>query len=107
LYWFLGLIPFLLAFLRPNIKYTLVTREGTTKTLRRRISRPDDGVEVLYVDLNDKGLEDIVCIDVVLYKRLAKHLGNMTVNFMIRDRLVQTVVIPEEQDEKFLTTIQF
>lgn len=106
LYWLAGLLAAFmnfLAFLRPNIKYRLIQKDGSMKTLRRRIARPDG--DILFVELNDKGLEDIVDIDVLMYKRLAKHLGNITVSFMLRNRVVQTVTIPESQDENYTTLI--
>lgn len=106
LFWLLGLLPLLLAFLRPNIKYIFTTEDGKTKTLRRRLSKPSDDQSTFIIDLDDKGLANISSVDVNIYKRLAKHLGDLTVNFMVRDRLVQSVVIPEGQAEKFLTTIK-
>ncbi len=106
LYWLLGLLPLLLAFIRPNIRYTLITKDGTEKTLRRRLSKPDDDQTVFIVDLNDKNLVDLAKIDVTIYKRLAKHLGNLTVNFVLHGHLVHTVLIPAEQDEEYNTIIE-
>jgi len=106
LYWLAGLsAAFLnfLAFLRPNLKYRLITRDGQVKTLRRRIARPDG--DILFIDLDDKHLDNLVDVDVILYKRLAKHLGNVTVSFMMNNRIVQTITIPESQDEEYTTLI--
>lgn len=106
LYWLAGLsAAFLnfLAFLRPNLKYRLITKDGQVKTLRRRIARPDG--DILFIDLNDKNLDNIVDVDVMIYKRLAKHLGNVTVSFMMNNRIVQTITIPESQDEVYTTLI--
>ncbi|KAF0227071.1 MAG: hypothetical protein FD133_1235 [Erysipelotrichaceae bacterium] len=64
----LGLLLLLLFFLRPNLKYALVDKEGKEKVVRRHIFA--NGKDDLYVDLNDKWIEGLVAIDLVEYKQL-------------------------------------
>jgi large repetitive protein len=102
LYWLAGLLAGLLilyGFVRPNIKYRLIQKNGQFKTLYRRFARPDQ--TDLFIDLDSKGLDTLTDIDVLIYRRLAKHLKNVTVHFTLERRLVHKVTLPKDIDEDY------
>ena len=99
-----GLLAWLLAFLRPNMKYTLTDGANNQKVIRRRLSKPDE--KTMLVELNDKDMVNLQTINVELYKRLAKHCGNVTVNFQLNGKIVHSVTIPEGIDDSFETLIR-
>ena len=99
-----GLLAWLLAFLRPNMKYTLTDGSNNQKVIRRRLAKPDE--KTMIVELNDKDMVNLQTINVEFYKRLAKHCGEVTVNFQLNGKVVHSVVIPEGIDESFETLIR-
>lgn len=107
LWWLLallaGLLLWLLAFLRPNMKYTLSDKANNQKVVRRRLAKPDD--KTMIVELNDKDLVGLTTIEVEFFKRLAKHCGDVTVKFMLKGTQVHSVTIPADIDDVFTTII--
>lgn len=107
LWWLLallaGLLLWLLAFLRPNMKYTLSDKANNQKIVRRRLAKPDD--KSMIVELNDKDMVGLTTIEVEFYKRLAKHCGGVNVKFMLKGTQVHSVTIPEGTDDVFTTII--
>ena len=107
LWWLLallaGLLLWLLAFLRPNMKYTLSDKANNQKVVRRRLAKPDD--KTMIVELNDKDMVGLTTIEVEFYKRLAKHCGDVTVKFMLKGTQVHSVTIPADIDDVFTTII--
>ncbi len=101
----LGLLLLLLFFLRPNLKYALVDKEGKEKVIRRHIFA--NGKDDLYVDLNDKGVEGLVAIDLVVYKQLAKREQGKKITFNLFKKPVKVISVPEDQDEKIEDQIKF
>ena len=99
-----GLLAWLLAFLRPNMKYTLTDAANNQKVIRRRISKPDE--KTMLVELNDKDMVNLQTINVEFYKRLAKHCGDVTVNFQLNGKIIHSVIIPEGIDDSFETLIR-
>ena len=99
-----GLLLWLLAFLRPNMKYTLTDNGNNQKVVRRRLAKPDNNT--MLVELSDKDMLNIQTIDVELYKRLAKHLGNVTINFQLNGKVIHSVTLPEGIDDSFETLIR-
>jgi len=99
-----GLLLFLLAFLRPNMKYVLTDKANNQKVVRRRLSKPDE--KTMVVELSDKDLVEIQTIEVEFFKRLAKNCGGVTVNFQLNGKVVHTVTIPEGIDDSFETLIR-
>jgi hypothetical protein len=99
-----GILAWLLAFLRPNMKYTLTDKANNQKVVRRRLSKPDE--KTMLVELSDKDMVDIQTIEVELYKRLAKHCGDVTVNFQLKGKLIHSVIIPASIDDSFETLIR-
>ena len=102
MYWLAGLLAGLLvlyAFIRPNIKYRLIQKNGQFKTLYRRIAHPDQ--TDLFIDLDAKGLKELTDIDVLLYRRLTKHLKNVTVHFTLEKHLIHQVTLPKDIDEDY------
>ena len=97
-------LAWLLAFLRPNMKYTLTDGANNQKVVRRRLSKPDGNA--MLVELNDKDMVNLQTINVELYKRLAKHCGNVTVNFQLNGKVVHSVTIPEGISDSFETLIR-
>ena len=107
LWWLLallaGLLLWLLAFLRPNMKYTLSDKDNNQKVVRRRLAKPDD--KTMIVELNDKDMVGLTTIEVEFFKRLAKHCGDVTVKFMLKGTQVHSVTIPAGIDDVFTTII--
>lgn len=107
LWWLLallaGLLLWLLAFLRPNMKYTLSDKANNQKIVRRRLAKPDD--KTMIVELNDKDMVGLTTIEVEFFKRLAKHCGDVTVKFMLKGTQVHSVTIPANIDDVFTTII--
>ena len=107
LWWLLallaGLLLWLLAFLRPNMKYTLSDKANNQKVVRRRLAKPDD--KTMVVELNDKDMVGLTTIEVEFFKRLAKHCGDVTVKFMLKGTQVHSVTIPAGIDDAFTTII--
>ena len=107
LWWLLallaGLLLWLLAFLRPNMKYTLSDKANNQKVVRRRLAKPDD--KTMIVELNDKDMVGLTTIEVEFFKRLAKHCGDVTVKFMLKGTQVHSVTIPADIDDVFTTII--
>jgi len=101
----LGLLLLLLFFLRPNLKYALVDKQGKEKVIRRHIFA--NGKDDLYVDLNDKGIEGLVAIDLVVYKQLAKREQGKKITFNLFKKPVKVIKVPEDQDEKIEDQIRF
>ena len=99
-----GILAWLLAFLRPNMKYTLTDGSNNQKVIRRRLAKPDE--KTMLVELNDKDMVNLQTIQVEFYKRLAKHCGAVTVNFQLNGQIVHTVTIPEGIDDSFETLIR-
>ena len=99
-----GLLAWLLAFLRPNMKYTLTDGANNQKVIRRRLAKPDE--KTMIVELNDKDMVNLQTINVEFYKRLAKHCGDVTVNFQLNGKVVHSVIIPEGIDDSFETLIR-
>ena len=99
-----GLLAWLLAFLRPNMKYTLTDAANNQKVIRRRLSKPDE--KTMLVELNDKDMVNLQTINVEFYKRLAKHCGDVTVNFQLNGKIIHSVIIPEGIDDSFETLIR-
>ena len=99
-----GLLAWLLAFLRPNMKYTLTDSSNNQKVIRRRLSKPDE--KTMLVELNDKDMVNLQTINVEFYKRLAKHCGEVTVNFQLNGKIIHSVTIPEGIDDSFETLIR-
>ncbi len=98
-----GLLAWLLAFLRPNMKYTLTDKANNQKVIRRRLAKPNENT--MMVELKDKDMVDLKTINVEFYKRLAKNMGNVTVNFQLNGKVINSVVIPEGIDDSFETLI--
>ncbi|HCT63651.1 MAG TPA: hypothetical protein DIC19_06080 [Erysipelotrichaceae bacterium] len=107
LWWLLallaGLLLWLLAFLRPNMKYTLSDKANNQKIVRRRLAKPDD--KTMIVELNDKDMVGLATIEVEFFKRLAKHCGDVTVKFMLKGTQVHSVTIPADIDDAYTTII--
>jgi len=99
-----GLLLFLLAFLRPNMKYILTDKANNQKVVRRRLSKPDE--KTMVVELSDKDLVEIQTIEVEFFKRLAKNCGGVTVNFQLNGKVIHSVTIPEGIDDSFETLIR-
>ena len=99
-----GLLAWLLAFLRPNMKYTLTDNANNQKVIRRRLAKPDE--KTMIVELNDKDMVNLQTINVEFYKRLAKHCGDVTVNFQLNGKIIHSVTIPEGIDDSFETLIR-
>jgi hypothetical protein len=99
-----GIFAWLLAFLRPNMKYTLTDKANNQKVIRRRLSKPDE--KTMLVELSSKDMIDIQTIEVEFYKRLAKHCGDVTVNFQLNGKLIHSVIIPANIDDSFETLIR-
>jgi len=99
-----GLLAWLLAFLRPNMKYTLTDGANNQKVIRRRLAKPDE--KTMIVELNDKDMVNLQTINVEFYKRLAKHCGDVTVNFQLNGKVIHSVIIPEGIDDSFETLIR-
>jgi len=108
LWWLLallaGLLLWLLAFLRPNMKYILTDKANNQKIVRRRLAKPDE--KTMVVELSDKDLVEVQTIEVEFFKRLAKHCGGVTVNFQLNGKVIHTVTIPEGIDDSFETLIR-
>ncbi len=107
LWWLLallaGLLLWLLAFLRPNMKYTLSDKANNQKVVRRRLAKPND--KTMIVELNDKDMVGLATIEVEFFKRLAKHCGDVTVKFMLKGTQVHSVTIPADIDDVFTSII--
>jgi len=100
----LGLLLLLLFFLRPNLKYALVDKEGNQKTIRRHIFAKKD--EDLSVDLNDKNVQGLVAIDLVVYKQLVKKERGQKITFNLFKKPVKTIAVPEDMKEKIEDSIK-
>jgi hypothetical protein len=87
-----------------NLKYTLYTKDGSEKVVRRHLFNNDDSNYL--VSLSNKNLMNLIHVDVVLYKSLAKKLAKRTVIFNLMDKPIHTVVIPEGQDEAYHTSVK-
>jgi len=107
LWWILAALAGLILlffFLRPNLKYTLYTKDGKEKVVRRHLFNNDESNYV--VSLNNKGLLNLIHVDIVLYKSLAKKLAKRTVVFELMDKPIHTVTIPEGQDDAYHTSVK-
>jgi len=94
----LGLLLLLLFFLRPNLKYALVDKEGNEKVIRRHIF--SDGKDDLFIDLNDKNVDGLVAVDLVVYKQLVKREQGKKITFNLFNKPVKTIAVPEDMKEK-------
>ncbi len=94
----LGLLLLLLFFLRPNLKYALVDKEGNEKVIRRHIF--SNGKDDLFVDLNDKNVQGLVAVDLVVYKQLVKREQGRKITFNLFNKPVKTIAVPEDMKEK-------
>ncbi len=108
LWWLLallaGLLLWLLAFLRPNMKYILTDKANNQKVVRRRLAKPDE--KTMVVELSDKDLVEVQTIEIEFFKRLAKHCGGVTVNFQLNGKVIHSATIPEGIDDSFETLIR-
>jgi VCBS repeat-containing protein len=99
-YWWvflLGLLFILIFFLRPNLKYALVDKNGKETVIRRHIFA--NGNDDLFIDINDKNIDGLVKVDLVLYKQLVKREQGQKVTFNLFKKPVKTIVIPEDMKD--------
>ncbi len=94
----LGLLLLLLFFLRPNLKYALVDKNGNEKVIRRHIFA--NGKDDLFIDLNDKNVEGLVAVDLVVYKQLVKREQGRKITFNLFKKPMKTISVPEDLKEK-------
>jgi len=99
-YWWvflLGLLFILIFFLRPNLKYALVDKNGKETVIRRHIFA--NGKDDLYIDINDKNIEGLVKVDLVLYKQLVKREQGQKITFNLFKKPVKTIAVPEDMKD--------
>ncbi len=104
-WWLLALLPLLLLlFLRPNLKYELVDAEGNKKTIRRHIFAKGD--EDLFVDLNDKDMQNLVHVDLTVYKQLVKREQGRKITFNLFKKPMKTIEVPEDMKDAIKDRIE-
>jgi VCBS repeat-containing protein len=104
-WWLLMLLPLLLLlFLRPNLKYELVDAEGNKKTIRRHIFAKGD--EDLFVDLNDKDMQNLVHVDLTVYKQLVKREQGRKITFNLFKKPMKTIEVPEDMKDAIKDRIE-
>jgi len=94
----LGLLFIIIFFLRPNLKYTLVDKAGNETVIRRHVFA--NGNDDLFVDLNDKNVEGLVKVDLVVYKQLVKREQGQKITFNLFKEPMKTIIVPEDHKEK-------
>ena len=105
-WWWLLLLPllWLLWFLRPNMKYTVINSANQRRTHYRRLRKPNE--HVMDINVDDTKLEGIRTIDVLIYKRFAKKLEGVSVRFIHNGHYVDSTTIPDEVERDFSHVIE-
>ena len=105
-YWWLLLLPLLLLllFLRPNLKYELVDASGNKKTIRRHIFAKGD--EDVFVDLNDKDMQNLVHVDLTVYKQLVKRQQGQKITFNLFKKPMKTIEVPDDMKDPIKDRIE-
>ncbi|NTW95804.1 MAG: tandem-95 repeat protein [Erysipelotrichaceae bacterium] len=93
----LGLLFILIFFLRPNLKYALVDKNGKETVIRRHIFA--NGNDDLFIDINDKNIEGLVKVDLVVYKQLVKREQGQKITFNLFKKPVKTIAVPEDMKD--------
>jgi VCBS repeat-containing protein len=99
-YWWvflLGLLFIIIFFLRPNLKYALVDKNGKETIIRRHIFA--NGNDDLFIDINDKKIEGLVKVDLVVYKQLVKREQGQKITFNLFKKPVKTIAVPEDMKD--------
>jgi hypothetical protein len=75
----------------------LVDKNGKETVIRRHIFA--NGKDDLFIDINDKNIEGLVKVDLVVYKQLVKREQGQKITFNLFKKPIKTIAVPEDMKD--------
>jgi hypothetical protein len=101
----LALLPllWLLWWLRPNLRYRVINRQGKARVHYRRVRKPDG--HALELNLRETKLDNACALELVIYHRFAKKLENVALRILYNGHYVDSTTVPLNLQSDFQHSI--